>query len=186
MGGVTVTPATFSLVEYDAGRIGELIGEVAGWYGLGPDDEIRVEVSEQSPLAEVALSAVEPLVLVVDGGAFEDPKHPRHLSERAVRTVAARYLARVADRRRPGFAAAPAEGGLTLAQLDAWDCWALGRAQRRGLDVHKPRWRYRFRTRHGFTDTADRVFDRLWDAEELTWADLDAACAETAAARAVA
>jgi hypothetical protein len=36
--------------------------------------------------------------------------------------------------------------------------------------------------RHGFSDAADRVFDRLWTSDTLTWADLEAACAETDAA----
>jgi hypothetical protein len=178
---VTVTPVTFSLVAYDAARIAELVSEVGAWFGLGPDDEVRIDVTEQSPLAEVVLTSTDPPVLHVDGGAFEDAKNPRNLSERAVRTVAARCLARVADRRRPGFADAPPEGELTIAQLDAWDCWALGRAARHGLDVHQPRWRYRFRTRHGFTDAADRAFDRLWAAEDLAWSDLAAACEQAAA-----
>ncbi|MEY2567573.1 MAG: hypothetical protein QOE35_2102, partial [Actinomycetota bacterium] len=35
----------------------------------------------------------------------------------------------------------------------------------------------------GFSDAADTAFARLWDADSLTWADIEAACAETAAAR---
>ena len=34
------------------------------------------------------------------------------------------------------------------------------------------------------TDVADAVFDRLWASEDVTWADIVAACAETTAGRA--
>ena len=112
-------------------------------------------------------------------GAFEDPKHPRQLSPVGVQTEAVRMLARIGDRRRAGFGDPPPLAEITLAQGDAWDAWALGRASRRGLAVNQQRWRYRFRNRHGFTDTADAVFERLWAAEDVTWADLAAACEET-------
>ena len=32
-------------------------------------------------------------------------------------------------------------------------------------------------------DAADQAFERLWSTDNLTWADLEKACAETAAAR---
>jgi len=180
---VVVTPATFTLVDYDAERIAALVSEAAGWVGFDEADEIRMEIAEQMPTSQVSIVSVQPLVLAVEGGAFEDLKRPRKLSEVSVQTVAVRILARIGDRRRDGFGDAPAEGDLTVDQTDAWDAWALGRAAARGLAVAQPRWRYRFRNRHGFTDTADRVFDRLWAASDLTWEDLRAACAETAAAR---
>jgi hypothetical protein len=179
---VIVTPATFSMVDFDSERIAALVSEAAGWVGLA-DGDVRVDVAEEVPLAGAVLASVDPPVLAVQGGAFEDPRHPRRMSTVAVQTVAARLLARAADRRRPGFAEAPPEGELTVAQSDAWDVWAVGRAARRGLDVHQQRWRYRFRNRHGFTDVADRVFDRLWAATELSWSDLVDACAETEGAR---
>ena len=179
---VVVEPATFTLVDFDSTRIAELVAEVAGWYGFGDGDVLRVEVEEAVPLAAARLSTADPPVLAVEGGAFEDPRRIRCLSSVAVQTVAARLLARAADRRRPGFGDAPTEASLTVAQTDAWDVWALGRAARRGLEVNVPRWRYRFRNRHGFTDVADRAFDRLWAAEELAWDDLVAVCAETEAA----
>jgi len=180
---VDVTPATFSMVQFDAARIAALVAEAATWVGLGAGDVVRVEVAEQVPLAGVALASIDPPVLAIEGGALEDPKRPRSLSDDAVRTVAARLLARVVDRRREGFADAPGEDGLSVAEADAWDVWALGRAARAGLAVRPQRWRYRFRTRHGFTDAADRVFDRLWASDHLTWSDLQQACRETAAGR---
>ena len=56
----------------------------------------------------------------------------------------------------------------------AWDAYSVGRLGRLGYAVNEPRWRYNFRNRHGFTDAADRVFDELWAADQLTWAELSA------------
>jgi hypothetical protein len=178
---VTVKPAEFTLVQFDAERIAAIVGDVAARLGLPGHLDIAVDVDERSPLARTLLTSIDPPVLTVEGGAFEEPRWPRRMSEEGVATTAARLLGRVVDRREPAFGPAPAEADLTLAQADAWDAYSLGRASRRGIETHQPRWRYRFRMRHGFTDVSDRVFDRLWLAERLTWADLDAACAETAA-----
>ena len=183
---VTVTPAEFALVVYDSARIEALVAEVADRLGLPADLPITVAVNEQTPLARTRLTSVDPPILDVEGGAFEAVRHPRHLNEDGVIVTAARLLGRVLDRRDPAFSvggAPPPEDKLTLAQADVWDAYCLGRAERLGYTAtQQPRWRYRFRTRHGFSDTADRVFDRLWAAEHLTWTDLDAACAETGAA----
>ena len=181
---VTVTPAEFTLVVYDSARIAELVGSVADRFGLPADLPISVVVDETTPLARAQLVSVDPAVLQVEGGAFEQPRHLRHLNEAAVILTAARLLGRLADRRDPAFSAGgapPAEEELTLAQADVWDAYSLGRAERLGFEAHQPRWRYRFRTRHGFSDVADRVFDRVWASPQLTWADLEAACAETGA-----
>lgn len=180
---VAVTPETFSLVSYDGSRIAALIAEVAARVGLPDELGITVEVDERTPLARTELASIDPVVLAVEGGAFEDVRRPRQLSEEAVAVTALRLLSRVRDRRDPAFGPAPAEDEVTLAQADAWDAYSLGRAARLGYSVSDARWRYRFRTRHGFSDVADLVFDRLWAADGLTWADLVAACAETEAAR---
>ena len=77
------------------------------------------------------------------------------------------------------FGEPPSDADLTLQQQTAWDAYAVGRAARAGLPTQKARRQYHFRNRHGFTDTADAVFARLWDAESLTWAEIEAACAES-------
>lgn len=179
---VEVVPDTFTLVSFDAAEIARLVAEVATKVGI-TDAAIRVEVDQSVPLTMATVTAGDPIVIWVEGGAFEDPRIIRQLSPQAVQTVAARLLTRVADRRTPAFAAAPADAELTVPQADAWDVWALGRASRVGIGVNQQRWRYRFRNRHGFTDAADRVFDRLWSAESLTWSELVALCEETAAVR---
>ena len=185
MGRVVVTPESFTLVQFDAARIAELVNEVADRVGLA-DVDIRVEVDEGVPLGRSVLASLDPITLSVQGGAFENAKAPRTLSDRSVVDVVGRLLFRAADRLDPGFADAPADDDLTLQQHTAWDAYAVGRCERAGYAPSKSRRLYHFRNRHGFTDTADRVFERLWSADGLAWADLEVACAETAAARNVA
>jgi hypothetical protein len=180
---VVVTPEAFTLVHFDAARIAELVGEVAQRVGLPVDAEVRVEVDERVPLGRSSLASLEPITIAVQGGAFENAKVPRTLSDRSVVDVVGRLLFRAADRLDSGFADAPADADLTLQQHTAWDAYAVGRCERVGYSPQKARRLYHFRNRHGFTDTADQVFERLWSADGLTWADLDAACAETTAAR---
>ena len=74
----------------------------------------------------------------------------------------------------------PDEGDeLTLAQATAWDTYSVGRMARLGYPVQRQRRLYHFRNRHGFSDTADAVLERLWNADGLGWADIESACAET-------
>jgi hypothetical protein len=114
----------------------------------------------------------DPIVIQADSGAFEEPRRPRALSEDNVVTNAGRVLLRLRDRSDGSFADAPAENDLTLAQIAAWDTYSVGRIGRLGYHVHQPRWRYNFRNRHGFTDATDAAFDRIWAADQLTWAEL--------------
>ena len=184
MAKVIVSPEQFSFVSFDAGRVAELTGKVADKVGLPADAEIRIEIDEASPLGRTRLESLDPITIGVEGGAFEDAKRPRQLSDRSVLDVVGRLLFRAKDRLDPGFADAPADADLTLQQHSAWDTYAVGRCDRAGWAPQKARRIYHFRNRHGFTDVADGVFERLWTASNLTWADIDAACAETDAARA--
>jgi hypothetical protein len=97
--------------------------------------------------------------------------------------VLGRLFFRIRDRLDPAFGEPPPDSELSLAQSTAWDAYAVGRAVRLGYPASRQRRLYRFRNRHGFSDTADAVFDRLWNAEGLTWADIQAAVDETAATR---
>lgn len=185
MSRITVTPQTFNYVVFDAGRIEELASEVAERVGLPDDLPVLIEVDEAIPLGRTRLASLEPVVVSVQGGAFENAKQLRHLSERNVVDVLGRIFHRLLDRLDPRFADAPPDDQLTLQQSTAWDAYAVGRCERLGYTPQKQRRLYHFRNRHGFTDVADRVFERLWSAEpgSLSWADIDAACAETAAGR---
>jgi hypothetical protein len=181
---VRVTPETFHFVNFDGARIVELTSTLADRIGLAADTVIEIDIDESTPATRVRTESIDPIRIQVEGGALEDPTVPRTLSERLAADVLGRVLLRVADRRTPGFADAPADAELSLQQQTAWDSYCMGRLERLGYDVRKPRRQYHFRNRHGFSDVADRVFERLWAAEGLTWADLEAACQETAASRA--
>ena len=183
MANVTVSPTEFHFVTFDAGEVARLVGEVADLVGLPDDLAIHVAIDETTPLGRTRIASLDPVSIEVEGGAFENAKAPRSLSERSVRDVAGRLLLRAKDRMSPAFAEAPADEDLTLAQTVAWDAYAVGRAARAGIAVSKPRRLYHFRNRHGFNDVADAAFERLWAADALTWAELDAWCQETAAAK---
>lgn len=166
---VTVTPQEFSLVDFDATLIQELVAGLAERIGLG--SEISVRIDETSPLARARVASGEPLVVEVDGGAFEDPKRPRQLSRLAVVDVLGRLLLRERDRRDVGFGA-PDEDGLQLARSVAWDVYSVGRLGRLGYRTQRQRWLYHFRNRCGFSDAADRAFAEIWDSEQLSWSRL--------------
>ena len=85
-----------------------------------------------------------------------------------------RLLLRVArPSRRRASATPPADDDLTLPQPSAWDVYCVGRLGRLGYHVRSASgWLYHFRNRHGFTDAADAAFDRLWAADDLTWAEI--------------
>ena len=183
MANVTVTPTEFHFVTFDANEVARLVGEVADTVGLPADLAIHIDINETTPLGRTRIESLDPVKINVEGGAFENAKTPRTLSERSVRDVAGRLLLRVKDRLSGDFADAPPDEELTLPQTVAWDAYAVGRASRAGLTVSKPRRLYHFRNRHGFTDVADAAFERLWHADALTWAELDALCGETAAAK---
>jgi hypothetical protein len=183
MAKITVTPDTFNMVFFDAARIGEVAAEIADAVGLPADLEVRIEVDEVSPLGRSQLASLDPVTITVEGGAFENAKKPRHMSDTSIKDVLGRLFFRVKDRLSGGFDDAPADSDLSLQQQTAWDAYAVGRAERAGLTEQKPRRMYHFRNRHGFSDAADAVFQRLWSADGLTWADIQAACDETAAAR---
>lgn len=183
MAKITVSPSEFHLVRFDAARIEAIISDVADRVGLPGDTEVRVEIDESTPLGRAKLAGLEPVTLTFEGGAFEDPKRLRELSERSTAEVVSRLLFRVRDRLDPAFGAVPPDDKLSLQQTVAWDTYAVGRAGRIGIQVSKPRRLYHFRNRHGFNDVADAAFERLWNADGLTWADIEAACAETAMVR---
>jgi hypothetical protein len=182
VGKVTLTPKEFDLVFYDADEITAVAERVAAAAGLETD--ISLEVDETTPLGRLGIRSLDPVELWVQGGAFEDSRHPRYLSERSLAEALGRLMFRVKDRLDAGFADAPEEDKLSLQQRNVWDTYCLGRLARAGYDVAKPRWLYHFRTRQGFTDVADEAFERLWRADGLTWADLQAVLTEAAGARA--
>jgi hypothetical protein len=155
--------------------------EVTALVGLPDDVRIQVVVDEENPFGKTSMVVDGRSVrIVVEGGAFEDPQRLRQFSEANARLVLGRLLFRVADRLNPAFGDPPPDPELTPAEHTAWDAYAVGRYTRGGgADGGLGRRRYAFRIRHGFSDAADRAFDRLWSASDLTWADIQAICALT-------
>lgn len=155
-----------------------MVKEVGTVVGLPDDLQIDVVVDEQSPTGKAsAVVDRRSVTLRVEGGAFEDPQRLRHFSEENSRLVLGRLLFRVADRLDADFGDPPPDNDLTPAEHAAWDAYAVGRyARRAGADGGRGRRRYAFRIRHGFSDAADRAFDRLWAGCDLTWADIREIC----------
>jgi hypothetical protein len=178
---VTVRPDPFTMVLFDAADIRRIVDEVAGLVGV--DRDIVVEVDEKTPLGRTFVTSLDPVTISVESGAFEDARRPRHHSETAVKDVVGRLLFRVKDRLDPAFGTPPDDADLSLPAQVAWDAYCVGRCARLGLPVQEQRRRYHFRNRHGFTDVADATFERLWNGDALTWADIEAACTATEQAR---
>ncbi len=171
---VTVTPETFTMVEFDAPTIVAVVERLIPVVGLPADVDLRVDIDERVPLGRAVVASVDPLVLEIEGGALEDPKRPRRLSEDSTADIVGRLLFRARDQRDPEFGTVPDPGDLSLALATAWDVYATGRLVAGGYRSQRQRWLYAFRNRHGFTDAADAAFDRLWSpSDPLVWADIE-------------
>lgn len=168
---VSVTPANFSFVDFDADlirRIGDGLLEV-----LSIDRPVHVEVDETTPLGRVRTEIGDTITVRVESGAFEDSRKPRQQSEEATTANLGRALLRARDRISGGFGEAPADDELSLRQIAAWETYCVGRLARMGVPVNQQRWKYNFRNRHGFTDVADAAFERIWASDGLTWGELE-------------
>lgn len=170
---VTVTPQTFNFVAYDAAEIQRVTEALLSSLGMS-DRDVRIEIDETTPLSRTRVEIGETISIRAESGALEDTKRPRQQSAVATATSIGRALLRVRDRLNGGFSEAPPDKELSLAQVAAWETYSVGRLARIGIAVNEQRWRYNFRNRHGFSDEADRVFDRLWSSEGLTWGELEA------------
>jgi hypothetical protein len=177
---VTVTPQTFTFVSFEAPAIEALLTGLLDGLGMA-DRSLQVEINEASPVVRIVAEEGDPIVVRADSGAFEEPRRPRSLSDDNVVTNAGRVLLRLRDRADGTFADAPDDADLTLAQTAAWDTYSVGRIGQLGYHVHEPRWRYNFRNRHSFSDASDVIFDRIWGADQLTWAELTALSDEAVA-----
>jgi hypothetical protein len=174
VGGVTVLPESFTLVDYDAGAIAEVAAQLWEKIGLPAELPLRIEVDETTPLGRAYVLAVEPAVeLAVESGAFEHLHQPRQFDPDRASDVLGRIFFRLRDRLDPAFGTPPADEDLTLELSTAWDCYAVGRMARSGYNVQRQRRLYQFRLRHGFTDVADAAFTQLWEGENLRWEDLE-------------
>jgi len=182
MANVVLAPDRWAMVDFDPDRIRAIAAEMADVAGLPADREVIVELDDTSPLGRYSLDGMDPILVSMESGAFEDDKHPRQLSESGAAGVLGRLFFRAADRLTDGFADAPEDAELAPADGIAWEVYAAGRLSRAGQQAQRQRWIYHFRNRHGFSDEADAAFDRLWSADDLTWADIQALSATALAA----
>ena len=182
MAKVRVSPETFELVNFDAAEITRLAEEVADAVGLGADVPVTIDIDEAAMQGKSS-SRVEGdgVVIEASGGAFESLRKAREFDEERCKAVLGQALLKARDRLDPAFGTPPADADLGVREEVAWATAIEGRLARLGIITGRPQRRiYHFRVRHGFTDTVDRVFQQLWDADKLTWADLQAASAEAA------
>ncbi len=168
---VTVKPEEFRFVEFDSALIRKIGESLVATLGI--DRPVHVIVDETTPLGRIRAEIGDTITITVESGAFEDSKRPRQQSEVATTINLGRILLRVSDRMQGGFADAPPDDDLSMAQMAAWETYCAGRLTRLGLRINRQRWLYNFRNRHGFTDTADAAFDRLWAADRVSWIDLE-------------
>jgi hypothetical protein len=185
MSRVRVTPDPFTVVPYEVPVLAGLLEEAAALVGFPANVEIDLDVDEDlpHPLVGTASDVVDGrAVLWMSGGNLEDPQHTRAFSEPTARLELTQMLLRAHDRLGEGFASAPPDVELSLAERVAWDVWTHARTGRLGLPTRRTRILYDFRLQHGFTDAADAAFDRLWNAETVTWDGLREICKETGAA----
>ena len=130
-----------------------------------------------------AASRVEDGAVVIEaaGGAFESLRKAREFDEDRTRQVLGSAFLRARDRLDPAFGTPPDDDEVDVRHEVAWATYIEGRLDRLGIITARPQRRiYHFRVRHGFNDTVDQVFQRLWEADGLTWADIVAASAEAA------
>ena len=169
---VTITPDTFTMVNFDAVAIRTVVERLLADVGLPADADVTVNVDERVPLGRAEVVSLEPIVIDVEGGALEHTKLPRQLSEEGTADIIGRLLLTVRDRLDPAFGEVPADKDLSLAHSSAWDVYCVGRLATAGYRAQRQRRLYGFRNRHGFTDDADAAFDQLWSGEGLTWAQI--------------
>jgi hypothetical protein len=182
---VTIEPETFTLVDFDRDALTAIVEQLLDAIGL--DRRVVLDIDQTTPLGEARVVAIEPDVrLHLESGALEDPKRLRQLSPSGAANVLGRLLFRVRDRLDPAFGDPPADAELGVERSTAWDVYAVGRLVRAGFRHEHDRQRrlYQFRTRHGFTDAADAAFERLWEADGLTWADIERLSSDAKAASA--
>jgi len=181
---VTVTPDPFTLIAYDAKEIASIIEDVCALIGL-PTVDIDIVVDEElfAPLTGHTTDVVDGRIkLWISGGNLEDNKRPRTFSPEQARRDFGYMLLRAKDRLSEDFASASSDGQMTRGERAAWDVYSVGRASRLGLPARRQAQLYEYRLQHGFSDVADAAFERLWDADHMTWEGIREVCKETGAA----
>ncbi len=175
---ITVTPSSFTKVKFEVDPIETVATEMVSRVGGLPDDfSVELIIKEDEPTTRMTITSLDPVVFTMDSGALEDTRDPRTFGEEMAQNSIGRLLYEFSDRTSEDFAAPALGEPADFALRIAWDTYCYGRVSRLGVRVYRPKHLYNFRNRLGFTDEADRMFERLWMAESLTWADIVALCA---------
>jgi hypothetical protein len=173
---ISLTPEAFTLVKFDAAELLAIAQTAAERVGVPAGLTIDIEVDEALPHPLIA-SASEvgdgTMSLWFSGGSFEDSKHQAVLTpEGSLMELASAFL-RGRDRLDGGFEDAPPDGEISERQRVIWDTYTEGRLERQGgYLINEPRRRYTYRLRCGFSDVADAEYERLRNADSLSWAEL--------------
>ena len=176
---LSVTPDTYNFVAFDTAYTTRIAERMATQLGLD-DIDILLAINENSSLTRIDVTVTDALITIAPhSGALEDTRRPRQQSELNTTITIARGMLRARDRLRGGFADAPADAELTLPQAAAWDTYIMGRIAHMDIVLNKQAWVYNFRNRHGFSDAVDAVFEKLWNCESTTWAELSSLSANT-------
>src|SRR5258707_14748904 len=123
---VHITPDPFTVVPYEVPVIAALVEEAAALVGFPAGIEIDLEIDEDlpHPLVGTASDVVDGrAVLWMSGGNLEDTHRTRQFSEPHARRELLQMVLRAGDRLSDGFASAPPDADLTLAERAAWDVW---------------------------------------------------------------
>lgn len=167
---VTVTPDEFTMVHFSNPELTRITEDLVG--ALGIERAVEVVVNERTPMGTLQLRSLDPIVCYVESGALEDPKRVRYLSPQGATEAIGRVLLEARDRMTDGFGAPELGQVIPVPQRVAWDTYIVARLVRLGGREQRQRRLFGFRNKHGFTDSADRAFNRLWDAEPLTWNEI--------------
>ena len=177
-GKVSVSPAEFTLIQYDAEVIAGVVTAMAELLGVA--NPVHLLIDETTQLSKMSAevgdgSSDATITIRVESGALENTQRFTHFSEAAARQSIGQMLLRARDRMREEFAGVPGDLDLSLEQNAAWDAYCAGRLARAGLPINQQRFRYNYRNRFGFSDDADAAFEQIWAADDLTWSELTAA-----------
>lgn len=179
---ISVTPSTFSKVEYQLDQIVSVVEEVRSTIGaLAPGAglaglDVELVIDEDQPTARMSVSSLDPIVFSLDSGALEDTRHPREFGVELASVSLASLFFEYLDRTSEAFGAPELGEPSDFADKIAWSVYAHTRVQRAGYRVHKPKHLYNFRNRHGFSDAADHSFEALWAGRDLTYAGVLGLC----------
>jgi len=182
---VTLTPAEFTLVKFDADEVRDLIRRTMSEVDFPASHDVSIEVDEVLPhplTASLVNVADGTASLWFTGGCFESPQRQTGLSVDHTRVELGSALLRAKDRIDGGFADAPADEDIDDRRRTLWEGYAEGRLHALGFPVRVQRRRYTFRLYGGFNDVSDAAFERLWSGAPITWVELDALADELAAA----